>query len=199
MTANVEPRIKQRLAELNDEAQRLTIENPYATVYANVTVNLRYEGMADKYGDKKEGIHDVTFSGLKLSLKPEEDFKEGEEVRRFLSLYEVTRTATFPLPLQFPETAERLESRRLRFTAQKLVEAGIAARGFAEMATFWSEGQTERFVQAYIEVSTGQLHDDAVKYLEEIRKRPPGWRSAQRLRALLTPPRSGPTIERAGP
>jgi Domain of unknown function (DUF4157) len=202
MTSNVDPRIKQRLAELNDKVQRLAIENPYATVYANVTVNLRYEGQADEYEDKREGIHDVTFSDLKPSLKPEEDFKEGKEVTTFRNplsghrSYEVTRSVTFPLPLQFPEIADSMEGRQLGFTAQKLVGVGIAARGYAEAATFWSEGQTERFVQAYIQASTGNQHDDAVNYLEELRKRPQGWR---RERPALTPSPSVPTIERASP
>jgi hypothetical protein len=205
MTANVEPRIKQRLIELDAEAQRLTIENPYATVYANVTVTLRYEGMADEYGTKREGIHDVSFSDLRLALAPHEDVQNGGEVTRSHNplsgnrIYATIRTATIPLPLKFPETADGLELRQLRFTARKLVDAGITARGYAEAATYWSEGQTERFVQAYVDVSRGPQREEARHYLEEIRRRSPGWRDAQRMSALRTPFRSGPTIGSAAP
>jgi hypothetical protein len=207
MAANVEPRIKQRLAELDDEAQRLTMKDPFATVYANVTINVDVHGTEDELGGKSEDIRNITFSDMKVSLKPEQDSKRGEEVDTFRSpftgqrFYKFTRVETYPLPLQFPETADQLESRQLRFTAEKLVELGIPARRFAEAMTSWSEEKTNRFVEVYIEVSTGQHHDDAVKYLEEISKRPSGWRSAQALRELLAPPQSippnGPTIERA--
>jgi hypothetical protein len=201
MAANVEPRIKEQLAEQDAECQRLRLGNPYSTVYANVTVQLQYRGIADKYEDKKEGVDGLSFTDLQVSLDPLERVIEGPEVTTSRSIftadrhYKVTRTLTFPLPLQFTESDESLEQRRAAFTAQKLVDAGIPVQVYAEAATIISESQTVRLVEAYINVATGSQREQAVKYLEEVRRRPPGWRSRQP-RPDWFLPSSGPTIGR---
>jgi hypothetical protein len=212
LEAKVTPRLRARLKELNAESQRLTEENPFADVYANVTIEIRYRGYRDKYGDSMgDNVYDIEFRNVGVSTKPLDELTQGPEQTTPLLLsgneaYRGKRTRTYATRLEFDESAEHLEQRRRLFTARKLIQRGIAIRQFGEASLLLEPRELERLVLAYIEAASteagaGALRSDAEAYLRELRSKSPAQREAEfrdrRMRALNPSPPAGPTIRAA--
>jgi hypothetical protein len=169
----VDPDAQRRLTARNPEVVALVEDDPYASVYTNITVTLVYFGSKYRGSPLNEALEDATVADLAVTRQDLSSRQVLEEVDHFSfgSTAPFRRTVRMVYSVKLP--FESTDEERAHQSAFAAASKGTSARQFIGAKPQWTDAQRAQWVAAYVAETAGQprfqaLHDDAVPFQQEL-------------------------------
>jgi hypothetical protein len=177
---DVAPELAKRLQKLDGETARLTEEDPFATVYARVTLSqvTRYLNAVGAISSwpSDANVKSVAVADVVVSRDRQDDEQHvtGKDTKAdpFSDMVVETDNEQLSYSVAIPLSTS-LDQRVLR-SVQVAIEHGIPLRRVvADRGGQWTADQRDAYMRAYIEVTRGRpeltpLSEDALRYQAEV-------------------------------
>jgi hypothetical protein len=172
----VEPEVQKQLKAVSSSADKLGEEDPFRSVYANITLDIAYRGSRWHRGTVNESVDTIDVKSVSVSREKQESQETISDEELFapfstsIPFRKVVRM-TYSVEMQWDSTIDQ----RLAWTAEQQASKGQTARS-SVLGHGWNQAQKEQYVAQYVLVTADDparagLHADALALQQELAKR----------------------------